>query len=762
MGTMNGFNEWDDIYGIEFKYEKSSHNCFSVNTIMCFDIETSNGWRQPDGSTIGFDHIKYNNDEEYKKMIDLGEPCSLMYVWQYAIEDKDDIKIFGGRTWEEFEEFMDMLSKEIRRQAVYGTFSIDRPAENEFVRTSRHTVSCKVFIHNASFEFEHLRNIWEDKFRAKGKYAPVFARTSRKPLKFTVKLNKVSIECRDSYVLTQKSLKAWCKDEKLPVQKLEEPKDYYLEVRTPLTKLTDEELQYSINDVVSMVHGIKKYRDKYQSLKYIPLTQTGAVRLKCRERVCQTNNQWATKCAEITRNYQPQDFKDLCQLFQGGWTHANKMYVNEVVRDVKCFDFASSYPSVMSRSTFPVSEFKKCDVKYFKKLESEDVHNAKHHWYMKIKVNEFTSKLDNSYWSLSKVCCDERPLIKGQIVDNGRLYYAEEATMFMSDLDWDTFKKAYDFKSYEVLELKYAKADYLPPELILTILEYFQYKTSLKGDEDKESLYNESKQFINSIYGCAVTKIVTDLITFDGKGWDVTKFNDELFYDTINRVKAENTFLAYQQGIWVTAWARHNLWDFIIAMDERIVYCDTDSIKGLFTDEDLKFIERYNKKVEASENKVAAHFGFDPSLFTATTNKGKIKRLGIMEREEDCEEFKTLGAKRYVDLIDGKIHCTIAGLPKSAGENKIKSVSEFNDGMIWNTMESEKVIAMYNDNQKPTDWVDRDGNKWHSEDKFGICLQPTTFDLSMSGEFKKFLQTLATGKIDRDDEFFTDVPSYLL
>lgn len=762
MGTMNGFNEWDDVYGIEFKFLKGSYSSRSVDTIMCFDIETSNGWRQPDGSVIGFDHDKYNNDEEYRNMIDLGEPVSLMYVWQMAIEDTDDIKVFGGRTWDEFEEFMDILSKEIRRQAIYGTFSIDRPAENEFARTSRHTVTSKIFIHNAGFEFEHLRNIWEDKMHKKGKYEPVFARTSRKPMKFTVKINKTSFECRDSLVLTQKSLKTWCKDEKLPVQKLEEPKDYYLEIRTPETELTDEELQYSINDVVSMVYGIKKYRDKYGHLKHIPLTQTGAVRNKCRERVSQTNIQWATKCAEITRNYTPKDFRDLCQLFQGGWTHANKMYVNDVLYNVKCFDFASSYPAVMATRTFPVSEFEDCNVSEFDKLESQDIHNAKYHWFMKIKVTEFTSKLDNSYWSLSKVCCDDKPLIKGQIVDNGRLYYADEATMLMSDLDWETFKRAYDFKSYEVLELRKAEAGYLPPELILTILEYFKYKTSLKGDEDKESLYNESKQFINSIYGCAVTKIVTDLITFDEEGWDVTKFNDELFYAVIKSVKAEKTFLAYQQGIWVTAWARHNLWDFIIAMDERIAYCDTDSIKGLFNDKDLQFVEDYNNTIAAIEDNVAKQLGFSPDLYTAITNNGKVKRLGIMEREEDCEEFKTLGAKRYVDLIDGKIHCTIAGLPKSAGEEKIKSVAEFNDGLIWNTKESGKVIAMYNDEQKPTDWTDRCGNKYHSEDKFGICLQPTTFNLGMGDEFKRFLKTLATGKIDRDDEFFTDVPSYLL
>ena len=760
-------NNWPDLYDIKFKFDKGNFNSYSCQTLQAFDIETSNGWRQPDGTVIGFDHDRYNSDEEYKNMIDLGEPVSLMYVWQIAIEDTNDIKVFMGRTWEEYLEFIDMLTTEIRRQSVYGKESINRMSENIYAMDCKHSVSCKIYIHNAGFEFQHLRNIWEDEFAGKGKgrkakYGNVFARNPRKPMKFSVNVNRVHIEHRDSLVLTQKSLKAWCEDEKLPVQKLEEPKDYYLEIRTPETPLTDEEINYSINDVVSMIYGLKKYRDKYGKLNNIPLTQTGAVRAKCKERVCLTNPEWATRCANITQNYTPKHFRDLCQLFQGGWTHANKMYVNELLKNVKCFDFASSYPAVMTTRTFPISEFEQCDVNEFSELEAQDINNTKYHWYAKVKVDKFTSKLDNTYWSLSKVCLDEtRPLIKNQIVDNGRIYYASEATIMVSDVDWDTFKKAYDYEGFTVLELYKSEAGYLATELILTILEYFQYKSSLKGDESKESLYTESKQFINSIYGCAVTKIVTDLITFDGAGWDTTKFNDELFYDTVHEAKPENTFLAYQMGIWVTAWARHNLWDFIIKMDKHIAYCDTDSIKGLFDENDMKFVTEYNKSIEELENNVAKKLGFDPELYTALTNKGKVKRLGIMEREDDCEEFKTLGAKRYVDLVDGQIHCTIAGLPKSAGESKIKSVDEFNNNMVWNTRESEKQIAMYNDEQKPCVWRDRDNHPYKSSDKYGICIQPTTFDLSMSTEFMKFLQTLATGRIDREDEFFIDTPSYL-
>lgn len=757
--------DWDDLYDITFNFQNGLHQSRVCQTLIAFDIETSNGWRQPDGSVLGFNHLRYKNDEKYRKAIEDGEPVSCLYVWQVAIEDGQDIKVFMGRDWEDFEGFLHKLTLEIRRQSIYGQATVDRYAEAYYAQKTKNNVSMRVYVHNLGFEFQHLRNVYEDKFAAKGKGRKkrggnVFARQSRKPMKASFNLNKVKCEFRDSLVLVQKSLSAWCKDEKLPVQKLEEPKDYYLEMRTPLTELTDEEIHYSENDVVSMIWGLKKYRDKYTTINNIPLTQTGEVRRTCREKVAKTNKAWAKLCHDITVSYTPEEFKRLVWLFQGGWTHANKMYVGDKLTDIKCFDFASSYPAVMCTRTMPLGQFIECDPSEFPDLEAQDVNTAKFRWYMKIELEGVCSKLDNSYWSLSKVAFDEDHPISGQVVDNGRIYCCSHMVAYMTDLDWDTFKQCYDFKDYKVVSIYKSLAGYLPTEMVETILDYFQYKTSLKGMDGSESLYTESKQFINSVYGVFVTKIISAIISFDADGWESKEPDDKTFMEMLHETKEEDSFTVYQAGIWVTAWARHNLFDFIIALDKRIAYCDTDSIKGLFTDEDIKFVEDYNKKIEDLENQVAQILGIDPAKYTATTSKGKIKRLGVMEREDDCEEFKTLGAKRYVYLSNGEIHCTIAGLPKRAGQAKIKSVDDFKDGLVWDTQESEKLIAKYNDNQSSCVWIDRDGNAYESEAKYGICLQPTTFDLSISNEFSHFLNLLRGGILDRDDEFYTDMPGW--
>lgn len=758
-------NSIEDLYDIQFKFNKGDYKSMACQTLMAFDIETSNGWAQPNGEVIGFSHEKYNTDEEYKKMIDEGTPVSLLYVWQIAIESQDGPKVFMGRTWDDYLVFINRLTTEIRRQAVCGFESIDRDAENFYALSTKNAVSCKIYVHNLGFEFQHLRNVWEEELTAytrSSKQGRVFARSMRKPMKCSFNYNHVLVEHRDSLSLTQKSLDAWCKDEKLPVQKLKEPDDYYLEVRTPETELTDEEIQYSINDVVSMLYGLEKYREKYVNLADIPLTQTGAVRAKCRERVCMQNPEWAEQCAEITRSYTFKQFLDLCNLFQGGWTHGNRMYIEKTLHDVRCFDFASSYPAVMCTRTFPNGKFEECDVNEFDELVAQDINNPKYRWYAKIKIGTMVSKLDNTYWSVSKVCVeDKKPCIENQVVDNGRIYFAQNVTILCTDLDWDTFQKAYSTEDITVLELYKSEAGYLCKEIIQTILEYFAYKTSLKGDSEKESLYGESKQFINSIYGCAVTKIVSDVVTFTKKGWTSQDCNDEMFYETVQAAKAETTFLAYQHGIWITSWARHNLWDFILQFDEKIAYCDTDSIKGLFTDDDIDWINGYNNGIATLEDNIADKLGFDRTMYTPKTLKGKVKRLGIMEREEDCSEFRTLGAKRYVDLVEGEIQCTIAGLPKKAGCDKIKHVDEFNNNMVWDTKESKKNIAKYNDNQPACTWTDRDGHRHYSDDKFGICIQPTTFDLSMSSEFELFLKTLRAGKIDRNNDYFTKNPKCL-
>lgn len=768
-------NDPMDLFNVKFRFAAKTFNGKEVSrvcqNIITFDIETSNGYVDENGVVHTFDKVRYDaefdlekSERGYQDFIDNKcTPVSLMYMWQCCIESADGMPyVFIGRTWGEFDLFIETLSGEIRRQGIYGFTSYSRDSETQMAIKSNKIIGAYMFIHNLGFEYQHLRNLYNDDFVGKKR---VFAREARKPMKCKLNRNKVNFEIRDTLVLTQKSLKAWCDDENLAVKKLEEDKSFYEGIITPETPLEPERIKYAINDVLSMIYGIEKYRDKYGTLQDIPLTQTGTVRRICRERLWKNDRGWCEECCALQKEYTLDLYKALVKVFQGGWVHSNAFYANRTLKNVRCFDFASSYPAVMCTRRFACGPIRARSITNWDTMKAMDVHTAPERWMAKVTFYGVHSKLLNTYWSLSK--CEE---ISNPTVDNGRVSDCDMMTVWMTDLDYDTFIQAYDFRDEECLELYSSEADYLSRELILIILDYFKYKTSLKGVElqdsedgvDLTSRYQESKQFINSIYGCSVTKLVSKDVEFTKDGW-VT--NDDLtiedFVNIMQKTKPNQTFIAYQHGVWVTAWARHCLWEFILKLDKHIAYCDTDSIKGIFTDEDIKVVEEYNKNIEKLQAQVANDLNFDKSLYTAVTAKGKTKRLGIMEREDDAYEFRTLGAKRYVDRTDKGIECTIAGLPKEAGEEKFKSVDEFTDNTFWRTSESKKLAACYNDNQPTTKWTDANGHTYISSDKYGICLKPTTFDLTMSNEFKLFIVTLMTGKKD-DPNFFNDTPSILL
>ena len=52
-----------------------------------------------------------------------------------------------------------------------------------------------------------------------------------------------------------------------------------------------------------------------------------------------------------------------------------------------------------------------------------------------------------------------------------------------------------------------------------------------------------------------------------------------------NMMENEKLYKQPLIGVWTTSAARYNLWTAIIKLDERVIYCDTDSIKGVFTDD---------------------------------------------------------------------------------------------------------------------------------------------------------------------------------
>lgn len=722
----------NERYGKHYKVEPQNINCF--------DIETNNGYRTDDGVAHPYDwDIALNNNKFYEKC----KPVSIMWVWQCAVEDLGDldtIPVYMGRTWDDFKNFVSYYIDTLKLAAAGRDTTMQEPLRTHLLQTIKKSdLVVRFYIHNLGFEFQYLRNVFEQELTSET--ASVFARQARKPMRVRFHYHGAEVILCDTLCLTQKSLKAWGKDENLEIKKIDEDQDFYQELRTPYTKLSQKEIDYSVNDVATMVCGVRKYRDKYKSLRSIPMTQTGCVRLVCYEKIAKANKAWSEKCAEITREMTWDFYTMLHESFVGGWTHANAKYFNRKLKRLIMKDFRSSYPAVMCTRTYPIEKFEETTYDDIKTLWNQDINHRTHHYIIEFSTVDVESKTLNTFWSKSK--CKE---IEGGIYDNGKIYGCDMMRTTMIDLDFERFLQVYEHGDITVHKVMKAKAGRLPKEFVETILDYYAYKTSLKGDVTAESLYAEAKQFINSIYGVCVTKIVTDIISFMYK-WGKRKAGEAEYYEAIDQQLKKNMFTTYQIGVWVTGWARHNLWDAIFQMDSRVVYCDTDSIKGLFTPEDEKWLDDYNKEIWELCEEAAADLGIDVEKYRPKTKKGAYKELGFFDDEGIALEFKTLGAKRYVYTQDGHLTCTIAGIGKKSAASEIHTVDDFTLETEWNVKESGKLSCHYCEEQPETIWRDRDGNEYVSHERYGIVLEPASFSMSISDDYEIFLEMIDSGEL---------------
>ena len=255
-------NDIKDIYNILFVFHPETirgRTKFSCDNIMTFDTEWSTGMRDPaTGRAIQFDKKRFDEDYDkpeteraYQHYMESCDPVTCNYLWQFCCEtflppphiDESDLLVFIGRRWDEFKDFMDKLTAEIKRQSVFGFKAINRTSETKTALKDKHNVECFIFDHNLGAEMVGLCNIYNKEI-AKGKR--VFAREACNPMYIRLPLNKVSVNFKDTFVLTQLSLMKWTKNEKLQVQKLEEPEDFYDDIITPDTEIDSERLQHRV------------------------------------------------------------------------------------------------------------------------------------------------------------------------------------------------------------------------------------------------------------------------------------------------------------------------------------------------------------------------------------------------------------------------------------------------------------------------------------------------------------------------------------
>lgn len=678
--------------------------------------------------------IKYINlsasfDIEVSSFINNGEKYACMYLFGIGVNGRCIL----GRTYNDLEFYIKNLVK-------YYSLNLER--------------RLIIYVHNLSYEFQFIRKHF--------KINQVFALDERKPV-YVVLENGIEFRC--SYLLSGYKLEKVGEHlNKYKVNKLDGDKYNYDLMRTPITPLTDYELQYIYNDNFVVMSYIQELIEQLGNITKIPITKTQFVR-----KLLKNNCLYNGDTSHRRNNYNYMDYRNLMKelviksvseyrqlkrAFQGGFTHASSHKVLNIYNDVSSNDFTSSYPYVCCSEEFPMSSGRLVHPKTLKEF------NKYIDCYCCIFDITFYNLEDKFHYEhyLSSSKCD----IEGDYYnDNGRVVYAEKLSTTITNVDYEIIKRCYKWSKIELSTFRIYEKGYLPKPIIETILTQYAKKTTLKGVIGSEVEYQRAKEDVNSIYGSMVTDITRPDIPYSND-WDEIK---NLTLDDIKEKleeynKSKNRVLFYPWGIFVTAYARLNLWSGIFEYKDDYIYSDTDSIKGLNYNKHKEYHKRYNDLCISKLKEMCDYYKLDYSLFNPKTIKGVEKPLGVWDYEGNYIRFKTLGAKRYMVENDEGISFTISGLNKYSGvpylcdnwSYNIKTRKEnfnpfdyFNDEMYVPEDYTGKLTHTYIDDNyhlKVTDYL---GNDCEVSELSYIHLSKQDFTLSIS---KSFIDYLTTFRVD--------------
>lgn len=651
---------------------------------------------------------------------------SFLYVWQFQIEENTIM----GRTWDEFKELVDLLKKSLQRCTRF--ISGDIPPR------------LIIWVHNLSYEWQYMQGVFP--FRNED----VFLRDARKPI--YCRLYDV-LEFRCSYIQTNMSLLHLT--EELQVEtKLSGAEFDYNRMRYPWTELTDYEKEYCIRDVRSLVACMKKRMEKDgDTLQTIPYTSTGYVRRDCKESIKDKPT-----CFDV-RDMKPMYpvYHLLRQAFRGGNTHGNRAYIGKVLDNVVSYDMTSCYPAQQLTKRFPMKPFKfltgNLELKRVLKYVGLGYAVVARYIFENIRLKKGVTI---PYLSLARTRSAD--FVGG--IDNGRILYAGTCVCVLTEIDLEIVDAQYEWDTVKVDEAMISKKGYLPEKYRDVIKKYYRDKTELKGAESEEDKYRyaKSKALLNAVFGMSCQDPLHSEILYDNSKYTVKNLNiaidsakarfenaetkEEILAaqkqldEAIQKADDEliKAAFPYQWGVYVTAYARKALQEAIDIAGDRMVYCDTDSVK-VIGDIDLVAVNAAREKKALAAGAVARD------------REGVPHYMGVFEKEGVYDRFVTLGAKRYCYEQGGKLHITVAGVVTAKNPEtgvplaveELGSIENFREGFVWS--KSAGNMSVFND---------KDNFEFKADDGSGkkvmvtpnVAIIPTTYEMKMEKHYKTLLQDI--------------------
>lgn len=683
--------QYFSVVGNGIKY----YNCPSA-----FDIETTSFFRATG-----------KGDQEKR---------AIMYMWSFGIYGK----VIIGRKWDEFVELLDILVKELK------------------LYEKRRLI---IYVHNLQYEFQFMRKWME--------FKKVFAIDSRRPV---YAITKDGIEFRCSYLLSGYSLESVGNQlQTYIIKKLVGFLDYD-KLRHNATYITQNEMDYSANDVRVVMAYIMEKIEHDGDITKIPLTKTGYVREYCRNH-CFYENGVKTKKSYKRLKYLDlmrqltltvDEYKHAKKAFGGGFTHCSAFVTNLIIDDVESWDFTSSYLAVICAEKFPMSKGE-CIRVDNRELFLNCVKN--YCCVFDVEIIGLEAKVTYENYISESRCIQ---LVNPE-VNNGRLVKAKHLITTITNIDYVIISQLYKWDEFRVGTFYRYEKDYLPRDFVASVLKFYGDKTQLKGVEGKENEYQSGKEMGNSTYGMMVMDIVRGEFKYINGDWQPLKDKD--YEKEINKYNnSSSRFLYYLWGVFVTAYARRNLFSGIIEYGKDGDYCysDTDSIKGINSDNHKEYRDKYNQLIIEQLEIAMDHHGLPRDLIRPKTREGVEKPLGVWDFDGNYKRFKTLGAKRYlVEYSDdprngsdcGKIQLTVSGINKKKcvpwmiSKYGVEGIFEkFNNRMEVPGDYTGKMTMTYVDDEIEGDLIDYNGVKGHYFERSYIHSSKSEYKLSLAPEYVKY------------------------
>lgn len=513
-----------------------------------------------------------------------------------------------------------------------------------------------------------------------------------------------------------------------------------------------EEWQYIDFDVLTLSHFGRWYFRQYVNANHSkPVTIQSAIRKNL-------YNNSTEEEREKVKSWTIKDHKmyDILVnwVYRGGYNHARKTIIGEVIEGLLSFDFTSSYPSVMLCEKYPTRFSRVLDRKKWslERVLSTNLDNTA--YILHCEFIGLKSTTAHSIESKSKLLNPVRESDNNTIIDNGRVCECPLANVWITEQDLLTYKEFYTWESVKILDLWTSPKEYLPRYIIDELTKLYIAKDTLKKNHKP---YAIEKSYLNSLYGVLISKLVVGEITIDEFNNAVSDLANltaeevEQKYKERYKEDIENDkkIVLPQWGCWVSAYARRNLLSTLYKLEttgNMTAYMDTDSIKFLNTNNGVDIIEEYNRKQQNKIKKMCTKYNLDYNIFYD---------LGSFDCEykEGIKYFKTLGCKRYLHIYEeeGETHyqCTVAGLPKNdyidrykpKTGNPLDFMSPFTDNLTID--KTSKLISSYEDNEQSFE-----GKTYYKGQLLFVpscvTLNDCSFSLSLNEQWVLYLQSLSS------------------